>query len=120
MFMLIYWQWSALFLSPALPLAFSWTRILKTHPIRLSQKWTAPIVATASLGWLTFGLAYPGVLGPDYSQMRGEILACNFLGTLLIAALALLYSPIRQIWASIASLMLSCVWLFILAINSVV
>lgn len=79
-----------------------------------------PLTATlCSFSWLLVSLVWHGAFGPDYSTLRYTIIGINMLAMLTAAVTAAAIRSQRS-WATVpAASILTAVWFYIGAINSV-
>src|SRR6187402_1627911 len=117
---LIYWVALAAYASPAIPLSIGCVRAIKLRNTDHQRVFAPLICVCLSLVWLLLAVPFGDLLGPTYSHMRYGIISLNFFTNLIAAGCALTARPTIQIATTIAALMLTAVWGFIGAINSVV
>jgi hypothetical protein len=87
---------------------------------RIGRKSMPLTAAGISLLWILLGLAWRGALGPDYSALRYSVIGLNLVCMLVSAVVAFAFRSQRSWMTGVAAFMLSCVWLYIGAISSVV
>lgn len=116
----VYWESMTIFATPLVPATIALVKLLR-HDKDKTLSSVLPLgIVLASLAFMFSGGFHPAVWGPDYSKMRFAIIGTNCLIVLCAALTAILSRPKRQIWTFIAALMLTLVWAFVYAINSVV
>lgn len=119
-----WWTSAILFLGvPTSVLSISWFRVLRFERKRVFSM-AALALAAPSVSYLFFlgAVAWPGLLGRDYSYRRFMTININFLLSLGAGLLALWKwrrSP-SSAWITASGLVLALLWFFILAIQGAV
>jgi len=115
-----YWYLLAFDLSPVLFVAIAWVQIMRKG-WRTTASRAIPLVAlTVSFFWLVLGLPFSEALGPSYSNLRYGIIDANFIGMVLAAGFSIGKMKHGRIATTIGCFLMSLVWAFIGAINSVI
>jgi hypothetical protein len=106
-----------LFLSPVIPLIFSWVR---SPGLTEKRNLAFLCLATFSSMWLIAGILFPIALGRYYSDLRFTIIYAN-LFVMLACATAVFWRKSRlRITLGLACLMQAVIWFFVAAVNAAV
>ena len=105
------------YLSPVIPLGFSWARSANRTDIRTLALLS---ISTLSSTWLIAGALFPITLGRYYSDLRFAIIYAN-LFLMLVCAVAVFWRKSRlRMPLGIACLMQAVIWSFVAALNATV
>jgi hypothetical protein len=116
----IFWESMAVFASPIVPAGVAAFRLAYRPGERNISSMLPLGVIFASLIYMLAGGLFPSVLGPYYSNLRYRLIGGNIAICLLAAILSATAKPSLQKWTLASALMLSAIWMFVGAINSVV
>src|ERR1035437_4143870 len=116
----IFWTSMAVFATPIIPAAIAAIRLVRNRETRNFSTLLPLSIVVASFLFMFSGGLHPAIWGPDYSNLRFRVIGGNFILSLAAALLAVTARPKLHMWTLASSLMLSAVWAFVYAINSVV
>jgi hypothetical protein len=87
-----YCAWLALFSSPAIPIVFAWRRLLSGGRARTSMDLVRLSIATVSLCWFDAAIIDVRCLGSLYGDSHYAIIGGNWIGVLVSALTAFVFS----------------------------
>ena len=104
---------------PCVPVVMGWRALHRSTGVRVEPA-AVLLLVTISYSWILLGLFFPQVLGPDYSDQRFATIGSNLAAMMVLALWAIVRGRDLRWPLLIVSLATASVWLYFLAISSVV
>jgi TRAP-type uncharacterized transport system fused permease subunit len=113
---------NAVFFAPSILLLLAWGQVVRSRcsDRTVAVSWIPFVVASVSDAYLWLCVAFHGLLGPDYSSLRYNLILAN-LGAAFVTAAVLCFRRTVARWLLFtASLTLALTWFLVAAVSSAV